>query len=298
MTDILVTKIHNTFETYTQNIRPFLSGVLNHVHGIENLDKTTLTDLLEQATDHTEVFQQNFVNGYNFLKHYTQDNRLITFFNGYELFLNVVRSAFAFAEELEIDKGDYPVPRTLRESEEKLASCYDRLQQFLGMTQPSTIGPMAIQTETEDQATQDNTPPTPSDTAGHPMAYPDTELDFEHDPELDTEDQNILAIETTDTIDNSIDNNDPTFDNEHNSSISDCTDIKQPDNRDKIDNSDIGDPTESNTETIDGNMLDQTDNMDSENQDNSEFESTEFIQTDNNTLDFNSQLTSMTIIVQ
>ena len=122
------------------------------------------------------------------------------------------------------------------------------------------------------------------------MAYPDTELDFEHDPELDTEDQNILAIETTDTIDNSIDNNDPTFDNEHNSSISDCTDIKQPDNRDKIDNSDIGDPTESNTETIDGNMLDQTDNMDSENQDNSEFESTEFIQTDNNTLDFNSPI--------
>ena len=265
MTDILVTKIHNTFETYTQNIRPFLSGVLNHVHGIENLDKTTLTDLLEQATDHTEVFQQNFVNGYNFLKCYTQDNRLITFFNGYELFLNVVHSAFAFAQELEIDKGDYPVPRTLRESEEKVASCYDRLQQFLGMTQPATIGPMAIQTETEVQATQDNTPPTPSDTTRHPMACPDTELDFKHDPELDSEDQNILAIETTDTHDNSIDNSDPTFDNEHNSSISDGTDIKQT-----VDNSDIGDPTESNTETIDDNMLDQTDNMDNEDQDNSD----------------------------
>ena len=244
-----------------------------------------MTDLLEQATDHTEVFQQNFVNGYNFLKCYTQDNRLITFFNGYELFLNVVHSAFAFAQELEIDKGDYPVPRTLRESEEKLASCYDRLQQFLGMTQPSTIGPMAIQTETEDQATQDNTPPTPSDTAGYPMAYPDTELDFEHDPELHTEDQNILAIETTDTLDNSIDNSDPTFDNEHDSSISDCTDTKQT-----VDNSDIGDPTEAKTETIDDNMLDQTDNMDSENQDNSEFESTEIIQIDNNTLDFNSPI--------
>ena len=202
MTDILVTKIHNTFETYTQNISPFLSGVLNHVHGIENLDKTTLTGLLEQATDHTEVFQQNFdFNDYNFLKCYTQDNRLINFFNGYELFLNVVCSAFAFAEELEVDKGDYPVPSTLRESEEKLASCYDRLQQFLVMTQPSTIGTMAIQTETEDLATQDNTPPTPSDTPRHPVAYPDTELDadFEHDPELDSKDQNILAIETTDT---------------------------------------------------------------------------------------------------
>ena len=80
MTDILVTKIYKTFETYTQNIRPFLSGVLNHVHGIENLDKTTLTGLLEQATDHTEVFQQNFdVNDYNFLNVYTQDNRLTNF---------------------------------------------------------------------------------------------------------------------------------------------------------------------------------------------------------------------------
>ena len=291
MTAILETKIHNTFETYTQNIRPFLSGVLNHVHGIEHLDKITLTDLLEQATDHTEVFQQNFdVNGYTFLKRYTQDNRLITLFNGYELFLNVVHATFAFAQELEIDKGDYPVPRALRESEEKLASCYKSIQHYLVLTQPPTTGILTTQIDTEDQATQDNTPPTPSDIARHPVAYPEPELDvdFEHDPELDTEDQNILAIETTDTIDNSMDNSDPTFDNEQNSS--DCTDIKQTDNSDKIDNSDIGDPTESNTETIDDNMLDQTDNMDSENQDNSGFESTEIIQTENNTLDFNSPI--------
>ena len=66
-------------------------------------------------------------------------------------------------------------------------------------TQTSTIGTMTIQTETEDQATQDNSPPTPSDTTRHPMAYPDTKLDFEHGPELDSEDQNILTIETTDT---------------------------------------------------------------------------------------------------
>ena len=98
MSDILVTKIYNTFETYNQNIRPFLSRVLNHVHGIENLDKITLSDLLEQATDHTEVFQQNFdVNSYNFLKCYTQDKSSINLFNGYELFLNVVRATFAFA---------------------------------------------------------------------------------------------------------------------------------------------------------------------------------------------------------
>ena len=54
---------------------------------------------------------------------------------------------------------------------------------------------------------------------------------------------------------------------------------------DKIDNSDIGDPTESNTETTDDNMHDQTDNMDNEDQDNSEI-----IQTNNNTLDFNSPI--------
>ena len=281
MTDILVTKIHNTFETYTQNIRPFLSGVLNHVHGIEHLDKTTLTGLLEQATDHTEVFQQNFdFNGYNFLKCYTQDNRLTNFFNRYELFLNVVCSAFAFAEELEIDKGDYPVPRTLKGVWGKTSLLLWQTPTILVMTQPSTIRTMAIQTETEDQTTQDNTPPTPSDTTRHPMAYLDTKLDFEHDPELDSEDQNILAIESTDTLYNSIDNSDPTFDNEHNSIISDCTDIKQT-----VDNSDIGDPTESNNETIDDNMHDQTDNMDNEDQDNSGI-----IQTDNNTLDFNSPI--------
>ena len=275
MSDILVTIIYNTFETYNQNIRPFLSRVLNHVHGIENLDKTTLTDLLEQATDHTEVFQQNFdVNGYNFLKCYTQDNSLINLFNGYELFLNVVHATFAFAQELEIDKGDYPVPRALRESEEKLASCYKSIQHYLVLTQAPTTGTLTTQIETEDQATQDNTPPTP--TARHPVAYPEPELDvdFEHDPELDSKDQNILAIETTDTLDNYIDNIDPNFDNSLDSSINDCTDTKQT-----VDNNESGDLTE----TIDDNLQDQTDTIDNEDQDNSEI-----IQTDNNTLDFNS----------
>ena len=255
MADILVTKIYNTFETYNQNIMPFLSRVLNHVHDIENLDKTTLTDLLEQATDHTEVFQQNFdFNGYNFLKCYTQDNSLINLFNGYELFLNVVHATFAFAQELEIDKGDYPVPRALRESEEKLASCYKSIQPYLVLTQPPTTGTLTTQIETEDQATQDNSPHTPSDTARHPVAYPEPELDvdFEHDPELDPKDQNILAIETTDTLDNYIDNIDPTFDNSLDSSINDCPDTKQT-----VDNNDSGDLTE----TIDDNLQDQTDNI-------------------------------------
>ena len=103
---------------------------------------------------------------------------------------------------------------------------------------------MTAQIETEEQATQDNVPPTPSDTRRHPVAHPDSELDFEHDSELDSEDQNIQAIESTDTLDNPIDNSDPTFD-VHNNSISDCTDSNQT-----IDNSDIGDPDESKTETI------------------------------------------------
>ena len=54
---------------------------------------------------------------------------------------------------------------------------------------------------------------------------------------------------------------DPTFDNVHNSSISDCTDIKQT-----IDNSDIGYPNKLKTETIDDNMQDQTSNIDNEDQ--------------------------------
>ena len=253
------------------------------MHGIGHLDKTKLTGLLEQVSDHTIVYQQNFEVNYHTLLKFspsTLDNTLTNFSKGYELYQNYVGLAFAFSLDLDIDKDDYPVLRPLMfplsESEEKLASCYHKLQHFLITTQPSTTGTMTIQTETEHQDTQDNTTHTPSDTTRYPMAYPDTKLDFEHDPGLDSEDQNKLAIETTDTIDNSIDNSDPTFDNEHDSSISDCTDTKQT-----VDNSDIGDPTESKTETIDDNMHDQTDNMDNEDQDNSEI-----TQTDNNTLDF------------
>ena len=98
---------------------------------------------------------------------------MINLFNGYELFLNVVRATFAFAQELEIDKGDYPVPRALRESEEKLVSCYKSIQHYLVLTHPPTTGTLTTQIETEDQATQGNTPPTPSDTARHPVAYPE-----------------------------------------------------------------------------------------------------------------------------
>ena len=55
-----------------------------------------------------------------------------------------------------------------------------------------------------------------------------------------------------------------------------------------VDNNDIGDPNESKTETIENNMQIQTDNMDNEDQDNSEFESTEIIHIDNNNQNLNS----------
>ena len=208
MADILIAKIKTTIKTYTQNIRPFLYGVLHHVHGIEHLDKNTLTGLLEQTSNHTIVFQQNFeVYYYTLLKFSpsTLDSvaTITNLFKDYEWYLNFVGLTFAFALNLDIDKDDYPVLRTLmlplRESEEKLASCYNSLQQFLLVTQPSTTGTMTTQIETEDPATQDNAPPTPSDTPSHPVAHPDTEHDFEHDPELDSEDQNILATESTDS---------------------------------------------------------------------------------------------------
>ena len=207
MADILIAKTKTTIKTYTQNIRPFLYGVLHHVHGIEHLDKNTLTGLLEQASNHTIVFQQNFeVYYYTLLKFSpsTLDSEptITNLFKDYEWYLNFVGLTFAFALNLDIDKDDYPVLRTLmlplRESEEKLASCYNSLQQFLLVTQPSTTGTMTTQIETEDSATQDNAPPPPSDTPRHPVAHPDTE----HDPALDSEDQNMLASEASTELPN------------------------------------------------------------------------------------------------
>ena len=67
-------------------------------------------------------------------------------------------------------------------------------------------------------------------------------------------------------------NSNPTFDNVHNSSISDCTDINQT-----IDNSDTRDPNESKIETIDDNRQDQTSNIGNKDQNYSEFESTKIV---------------------
>ena len=105
-----------------------------------HLDKNTLTDLLEQASDHTIVFQQNFEVNYHTLLKFppppTLDS-MLTMTNlskDYEWYLNFVGLTFAFALDLGIDQDDYPVLRTLmsplRDSVEKLASCYNNLPTF------------------------------------------------------------------------------------------------------------------------------------------------------------------------
>ena len=150
MTDILMTKINTTIEIYTQNIRPFLIGVLHHVHGIKHLEKTTLTGLLEQASDHTIVFQQDFeVNYYTFLKFSpsTLDSTLTMnkLLKHYEWYLDFVGLTFAFALVLDIDQDDYPVLRNLmfplRDSVQRLASCYDALQHFYLQHSHLPLGP-------------------------------------------------------------------------------------------------------------------------------------------------------------
>ena len=96
-------------------------------------------------------------------------------------------------------------------------------------------------------------------------------------------------------------NSDPIFDNVHNSSISGCTDIKQT-----VDNSDIGDPNEPKTETINDTMQNQANKIDSEDQGILVIESPDTLDSpidndpikikdilpvvDNNTQDFNSPI--------
>ena len=216
MDDIVIAKIKTTIKTCTENIRSFLYRVLNHVHGIGHSDKNTLTGLLEQASNHTMVFQQNFEVNYYILLTFSPSTldsavTITNLFKDYEWYLNFVGLTFAFALDLDIDKDDHPVLRTLMlplmESKEKLASCYNSLQKFLFVTHRSTTGTLTTQIETENQATQDNAPPTPSDTPRHPVAHPDTGHDFEHDPEPDSQDQNILATESNELPNMSPDSN-------------------------------------------------------------------------------------------
>ena len=85
-----------------------------------------LTGLLEQASDRTTTFQQQFLANHFILLNLfpsTMDNTWTSLSKEYELYLNFVGLNFGFTLGLDIDKDDYPVLRTLmsplRDCEEK-----------------------------------------------------------------------------------------------------------------------------------------------------------------------------------
>ena len=138
MTDILIRKIYKTLDTYSQDIRPLLSGIMNHVHGLEHLEETTLTGLLEQASSHIMLFQQNFEVNYNTLLKFAPsplDNKLTVLSTLYEYYLNFVGLAFILALNWtqDFDKDDYPALRPLIYpllDEDKFLYCDAQLKQF------------------------------------------------------------------------------------------------------------------------------------------------------------------------
>ena len=183
MADILTNKIYKTLDTYNQDIRPILSRIMNYEHGLEHLDETTLTGLLEQASSHIMLFQQNFEVNYNTLLKFAPsplDNKLTVLSTLYEYYLNFVSLAFILALNWtqDFDKDDYPALRPLIYpllDEDKFLYCDAQLKQFLA----TNIPPFQIKTEPEpkietgnqgidisDQApaTQDNAPTPPIET--------------------------------------------------------------------------------------------------------------------------------------
>ena len=195
MADILIRKIYKTLDTYNQDMRPILSRIINHEHGLEHLDETTLTGLLEQASSHIMLFQQNFEVNYNISLKFAPsplDNKLTVLSTLYEYYLNFVGLAFILALNWtqDFDKDDYPALRPLIYpllDEDKLLHCYAQLKQFLA----TNIPPYQIKTEPEpkietgnqgidisDQApaTQDNAPTPPIETGDQGIDIPDQAL--------------------------------------------------------------------------------------------------------------------------
>ena len=183
MADILINTINKTLDTYSQDIRPLLSGIMNHVHGLGHLEETTLTGLLEQASSHIMLFQQNFEVNYNTLLEFAPsslDNMLTEFSTLYEYYLNFVGLAFYLALDwtLDIDKDDYPVLRTLMYpllDVDQLAYYNEQLQQFSAAsiplfqtkTEPEAkieTGNQGIDISSQAPATQDNAPTPPTET--------------------------------------------------------------------------------------------------------------------------------------
>ena len=138
MADILISKIYKTLDTYNQDIRPILSRIMNHEHGLEHLDETTLTGLLEQASSHIMLFHQNFEVNYNTLLKFAPsplDNKLTVLSTLYEYYLNFVGLAFILALNWtqDFDKDDYPALRPLIYlllDEDKFLYCNAQLNNF------------------------------------------------------------------------------------------------------------------------------------------------------------------------
>ena len=183
MADILTNKIYKTLDTYNQDIRPILSRIMNHEHGLEHLDETTLTGLLEQASSHIMLFQQNFEVNYNTLLKFAPsplDNKLTVLSTLYEYYLNFVGLAFILALNWtqDFDKDDYPALRPLIYpllDEDKFLYCNAQLKQFLATnipllqtkTEPEPkieTGNQGIDISNQAPATQDNAPTPPTET--------------------------------------------------------------------------------------------------------------------------------------
>ena len=183
MADILFSKIYKTLDTYNQDIRPLLSRIMNHEHGLEHLDETTLTGLLEQASSHIMLFQQNFEVNYNTLLKFAPsplDNKLTVLSTLYEYYLNFVGLAFMLALNWtqDFDKDDYPALRPLIYpllDEDKFLYCNAQLKQFLATniplfqtkTEPEPkieTGNQGIDISDQAPATQDNAPTPPIET--------------------------------------------------------------------------------------------------------------------------------------
>ena len=246
MADILITKIHNTLATYSMDIMPFLSGIINHIKDLEHLDRVTYTILLEQASDLTMLFQQDFEVNYITLLKFppsSMDHQLTEFSQLFEMCLDFVRLTFTFTLGLGIDKDDYPFLRDLAHSmdDSRMQLGWCKLQKILALTQPHITGDSITQTETEikhecrteteDQGmditgqpldTLDNAPTPPIDTPRHPMVYPDFELDPELDVDIDFEPDNefdfnmpqdIVPTETPSDPSETNDNRPPLVDN-------------------------------------------------------------------------------------
>ena len=223
MADILISKIYKTLDTYHQDIRPLLSGIMNHVQGLGHLEETTLTGLLEQASSHIMLFQQNFEVNYNTLLKFAPsslDKQLTVFSSLYEYYLNFVGLAFILALDWtqDFDKDDYPALRPLIYpllDEDKLLHCYAKLKQkqFLARYIP----PYQIKTEPEpkietgdhgidisDQApaTQDNAPTPPIETGDQGIDIPDQALATQDNaPPPPTDSPRHLMVHTDSELD-------------------------------------------------------------------------------------------------